>query len=170
MIRYKVSKGMKILFVGINPSPSTYQRGVPFSNNKTFWYLLNRAGLINEENPDLKDDIRLKQIYDFKFNSIYRYGLLNVINRPTKDVSRFKKGEERKRRQKILDTVQILKPPVVCFIGKIAYEKFSGLKKFKFGLQDDIFGSKSFVMHFPLHGKSSIRIRELRLVMRLSQK
>ena len=48
MIAYKTSKNAKILFVGINPHPGSYRRGVPFSNNKMFWYLLNRAGLLDE--------------------------------------------------------------------------------------------------------------------------
>ena len=46
MIDYKTSKSAKVLFVGINPHPGSYRRGVPFSNNKMFWYLLNRAGLL----------------------------------------------------------------------------------------------------------------------------
>jgi TDG/mug DNA glycosylase family protein len=36
MIAYKTSKNAKILFVGINPHPGSYRRGVPFSNNKMF--------------------------------------------------------------------------------------------------------------------------------------
>jgi hypothetical protein len=36
MIRYKYRKA-KILFVGINPHPGSFRRGVPFSNNKMFW-------------------------------------------------------------------------------------------------------------------------------------
>lgn len=169
MIRYKASKGMRILFVGINPHPGTYRRGVPFSNNKTFWYLLNRAGLINEKISDLRDDVKLKQIYNSKFNKVYKFGLLNIINRPTIDVSKLKRGEEKKGKKRILNAIRMFKPQVVCFVGKITYEKFSNLKEFKFGWQDDIFGSKSFVMHFPLHGKASIRIRELRSVMKSSQ-
>lgn len=170
MIRYKISKEMRILFVGINPHPGTYRRGVPFSNNKTFWYLLNRAGLIDEKISDLRDDIKLKHIYNSKFNKVYKFGLLNVINRPTVDVSKLKKGEEKKGRRKVHKIIKMCRPHVVCFVGKISYEKFSGLERFKFGWQDDIYESKSFVMHFPLHGKASVRIRELRLIMKTSQK
>ena len=48
---------VKILFVGINPHPGSWDRcGVPFSNNKMFWYLLNRAGLLQEAEHDLKND------------------------------------------------------------------------------------------------------------------
>ncbi|HET8719751.1 MAG TPA: mismatch-specific DNA-glycosylase [Candidatus Nitrosotenuis sp.] len=166
MIRYKVSKNMRVLFVGINPSPGTYQRGIPFSNNKTFWYLLNRAGLIDEKDSDLKDDVRLKRIYNSKFNVVYKFGLLNIINRPTVDVSKLKRGEEKKGRKKIFLIIRTYRPPIVCFIGKITYEKFSGLKCVRFGWQDDIYESKIFVMHFPLHGKASVRIRELQEIIK----
>ena len=105
MIRYKFSKNMRILFVGINPSPGTYKRGVPFSNNKTFWYLLNRAGLIDEKISDLRDDAKLKQIYNKKFNRVYKFGLVNVISRPTPDVSSLVKGEESAGRKKILNII-----------------------------------------------------------------
>jgi double-stranded uracil-DNA glycosylase len=56
MIDYKISKNARILFVGINPHPGSYRRGVPFSNNKMFWYLLNRVGLLQEAEKDLKND------------------------------------------------------------------------------------------------------------------
>ncbi len=166
MIRYKTSKNMKVLFVGINPSPGTYQRGIPFSNNKTFWYLLNRAGLIDENDSDLKDDTRLKRIYNSKFNAIYKFGLLNMINRPTVDVSKLEKGEENKGRKRVLWTIRTYRPPVVCFIGKITYEKFSGRRSTRFGWQDNICKSKIFVMHFPLHGKASVRVRELQEIIK----
>ena len=64
MIEYKISENARILFVGINPHPGSYRRGVPFSNNKMFWYLLNRAGLLQEAESDLKNDQLLKGIYD----------------------------------------------------------------------------------------------------------
>lgn len=166
MIRYKFSKHMKILFVGINPSPGTYERGVPFSNNKTFWYLLNRAGLIDEKVSDLRDDAKLRLIYNTKFNPIYKFGLVNVINRPTPNVSLLVKGEEKVGRKKALNIIKKYKPKVVCFVGKITYEKFSHEKKFNFGWQNDIYDSRSYVMHFPLHGKASVRVRDLQEIIK----
>ena len=56
----------------------------------------------------------------------------------------------------------------MCFIGKIAYEKYTGSKKFDFGWQDDIHASKIFVMHFPLRGEATVRIRELKTVAAVS--
>lgn len=92
---------MRVLFVGINPSPGTYARRVPFSNNKTFWYLLNRAGLINEEFSDLRDDVKLRLIYNTRFSQVYKFGLVNIINRPTPSVSSLVRGEENTGRRKI---------------------------------------------------------------------
>ena len=89
MIHYTYKKP-RILFVGINPHFGSFDRGVPFSNNKMFWYLL------------------------------------------------------------------------VCFIGRVAYEKYIGSKDFSFGWQEPINKSRVFVMHFPLRGEAIVRIRELR--------
>ena len=168
MIRYRYHNA-RLLFVGINPHHGSYARGVPFSNNKMFWYLLNRAGLLAEDVNDVRDDRRLQEIYRTKFNGVYRLGLVNVINRPSRDVTELKKGQElagRKRLRKIIETE---KPAVVCFVGKITYAKFSGQKDVSFGWQEDIAASRIFVMHFPLHGKADVRVRELKEVARAAQ-
>jgi TDG/mug DNA glycosylase family protein len=126
MIAYKISKNAKILFVGINPHPGSYRRGVPFSNNKMFWYLLNRAGLLDEVENDLKSDDSLKHIYDTKFLPKYGLNFVNLVDRPTKDVTKLLRGEERAGIKRALDAIRIYKPKVVCFIGKIALNKFQG--------------------------------------------
>ena len=95
MIEYKVAKNLRILFVGINPHPGSYRRGVPFSNNKTFWYLLNRAGLLNEDENVLRTDRGLKEMYDKRFLPQYRLGFINLVDRPTVEVTELKKGEEK---------------------------------------------------------------------------
>ena len=95
MIAYKISKNPRILFVGINPQPGSFRRGVPFPNNKMFWYLLNRAGLLREAENDLKSDRLLKAIYDQKFVSEYGLNFVNLVDRPTVTVTKLSKGEER---------------------------------------------------------------------------
>lgn len=157
---------MRIFFVGINPHPGSFRRGVPFSNNKMFWYLLSRAGGIEEKIDQLRDDKKLKHMYDTKFNKVYKLGFLNVVNRPTRVVSELIKNEEERGRRKIVKIIKKYEPIVVCFVGKVSYEKFSHIKKFRFGWQDNIYASKSYVMHFPLRGKASIRIRELKLILK----
>ena len=44
---------------------------------------------------------------------------------------------------------------MVCFVGRVAYEKYIGSKEFSFGV----------VMHFPLRGEAIVRTRELQDVL-----
>lgn len=169
MIRYRY-KNPKILFVGINPHPGSFNRRVPFSNNKLFWYLLSEAGLIKEKRAELRDDKILAQMYKEKFNSVYKLGFVNIIDRPTVDITGIKKHEELPGRKRITRIIKTEAPKIICFIGKVSYEKYIGSKKFDFGWQEDIGTSKSFVMHFPLRGEAIVRVRELQMIKRFVAK
>ncbi len=166
MIAYKVSKDAKILFVGINPHPGSYRRGVPFSNNKMFWYLLNRAGLLQEEESHLKDDLLLKRIYDDKFLACYQLNFVNLVDRPTIDVTELKKGEEQAGIRRALRIIRTCKPKVVCFIGKIAWNTYHGSQQCDWGWQPPIAGAKVYLMHFPIRGPAEVRVKELREIER----
>jgi TDG/mug DNA glycosylase family protein len=168
MIDYKTSKGARILFVGINPHPGSYRRGVPFSNNKTFWYLLNRAGLLQEKESDLRGDRSLKRIDDEKFCPRYGLNFVNLVDRPTVDVTELEKGEEQAGVRRLLRVIRTCKPKVVCFIGKIAFNTFHGSRACEWGWQTDIAGTRVYLMHFPIRGPASVRVNELMEVMRAS--
>jgi G:T/U-mismatch repair DNA glycosylase len=161
MIHYHF-ENCRLLFVGINPHQGSYSRGVPFSNNKMFWYLLSKAEVIGETIEELRDDKKLREIYDKKFNPVYQLGLVNIIDRPSRDVSLIKKGEEAPGVKRLESIIRQHKPSVVCFVGKVTYQKFSGLKNIGFGWQTGLYDSRMFVMHFPLRGEASVRIEELR--------
>lgn len=167
MIRYKVSNRARILFVGINPHHGSFRRGVPFSNNKTFWYLLNRAGVLTEDEEELRSDAGLKRIYETRFLAHYHLNFVNLIDFPTRQVTELKRGEERKGVQRVLKLIRNRKPRIVCFVGRVTYEKFSGSKTFRFGWQAPIGGCRIYVMHFPLRGPAAVRIRELKQILRL---
>lgn len=165
MIKY-LFKRPEILFVGINPHFGSYERGVPFSNNKLFWYLLSDAGLIKEKRDELRVDESLKRMYTKKFNSVYRLGFVNIIDRPTRDISELKKGEELPGRKRISRIMKAEKPKIVCFVGRVTYQKYTGSKDFSFGWQATTGNPKMFVMHFPLRGEAIVRVRELREILR----
>ena len=168
MIQYKTSTNARILFVGINPHPGSYRRGVPFSNNKMFWYLLNRAGLLNEAEVDLKNDQSLKRIYAYKFLPEYGLNFVNLVDRPTVDVTMLKKGEEEFGIRRALKIIRKYKPRVVCFIGKIAFNKFYGTRKCDWGWQTELDGTPAYLMHFPIRGPASVRVKELKELKRAS--
>jgi TDG/mug DNA glycosylase family protein len=169
MIKYRVRRGARILFIGINPHYGSFRRGVPFSNNKMFWYLLAKSGLITENIADLKDDTKLKKVYKNKFSSVYRLNLLNVVNRPSFDITELKRGEERRGRIRISNAIKNFRPKIVCFVGKTAFQKLSGKQQIDFGSLAARFNCKRFVMHCLLRGKAIIRIRELKLLAMLSE-
>ena len=164
MIAYKISKNARILFVGINPHPGSYRRGVPFSNNKMFWYLLNRAGLLNEIESDLRADESLKRIYDKKFLPEYGLNFVNLVDRPTINVTELKKGEEQAGIRRALRIIRTYRPKVVCFIGKIAFNVFYSSRKCDWGWQAKIGDARVYLMHFPIRGPAAIRVKELREV------
>jgi TDG/mug DNA glycosylase family protein len=168
MIAYKISKNARILFVGINPHPGSYRRGVPFSNNKMFWYLLSRAGLMRETESDLKNDQLLKEIYDKKFLPEYGLNFVNLVDRPTVDVTKLQKGEEQAGIKRALKTIRTCKPKVVCFIGKIAFNTFYSSRKCDWGWQTKIGDARVYLMHFPIRGPAEIRAQELKEVKRVS--
>ena len=158
--------GAQLLFVGINPHHGSFARGVPFSNNKSFWYHLSAAGLIDESREDLRDDESLRRMYATRFNGVYRFGLVNLIHRPTRGISELRTGEERPGRARVARIIEREAPKVVCFIGKVAYENYIGHRDFSFGWRDRTGRPSVFVMHAPLHGEAIVRVRELRTVHR----
>jgi len=120
--------------------------------------------LINEKRAELRNDDVLKRLYEEKFNGVYGLGFVNIIDRPTQDVTKLRKDEELPGRKKIDRIIKAETPKVVCFIGKVTYEKYTGSKDFAFGWQDSVGKSKVFVMHAPLRGEASVRIRELEVI------
>lgn len=127
---------------------------------------MSRSGLIAENEADLRNDKLLKGMYEKRFARLYGLGFMNIINRPTVDVTLLRRGEEAAGRERVVKIIRKEKPAVVCFIGKVTYQKFSETAHATFGWQKNIFSSRSFVMHFPLRGKADIRIREFRIVGR----
>ena len=162
MITYQIDYNLNILFVGSNPHPGSYRRGVPFSNNKMFWYLLHDAGLISETREVLRDDSKLKDLYLHVFKDHYKFGLYDVVHRPTRTIAEVEKSEAQKGSQRLLEVIQKYQPRVVCFVSKATYGLFSGSLKTSYGWQSDIGTSKAYMMHAPHRGFASVRIEELR--------
>jgi TDG/mug DNA glycosylase family protein len=169
MIKYRVARNVRILFVGINPHPGSDRRGVPFSNNKTFWYLLNRAGLLHEDENALRTDRGLKEMYDNRLLPKYRLSFINLVDRPTVEVTGLKRGEEKAGVERSIQTILTYKPKVACFIGKVTYNKFRGTRDCTYGWQENIGASRVYVMHFPIRGPADIRIRELEEIKQASR-
>ncbi len=170
MIEYRIDKNVKILFVGINPHYGSDRRGVPFSNHKTFWYLLNRAGLLRENEENLRTDNGLREMYDQRFLSRYHLSFINLIDRPTREVTELKKDEEKPGVARFLRIIRTYQSKVVCFVGKVTYNTFRGSRDCDYGWQENLGDSRVYVMHFPIRGPAALRIRELQEIQAASEK
>lgn len=170
MIKDQIGYGLKILFIGINPHPGSDRRGVPFSNNKMFWYLLSDAGLLQEGRDILKDDVKLKYLYENIFKSKYKFGLINLVDEPSVTIAHINKAKIIPGRKKIMHAIKKYQPRVVCFVGKINYSLFLGSTNVDYGWQPDIAHSKIYVCHAPHRGLASVRIQEFQEVYKAAQK
>lgn len=118
--------GLKILFVGFNPSLKSGELGHHYANpHNRFWKILDQAGLT----PRLykaQEDHELLQL---------GYGLTNIVARPTQNAEQITREEYAAGRVELRRKIEQYRPEIVCFVGKGVYEQYSGNKQASWGLQ-----------------------------------
>jgi TDG/mug DNA glycosylase family protein len=93
-------------------------------------------------------------MYERRFVQKYRLNFLNLVDRPTTDVSELRKEESAYGIRRALRAIKKYKPRLVCFVGKVTYETFSGVKGVHYGKQNAIFESKVYLCSFSYKGSS----------------
>lgn len=121
-------EGLKILFVGYNPSIRSGETGHHYANpNNRFWNILYQSGITPRKfKPE--EDMTLLQM---------GYGFTNIVARPTRTAAEISKVEYEEGRNILIEKIQRYRPRVVCFVGKGVYEQYSGKKKVDWGIQPD---------------------------------
>ncbi|MCP1122005.1 G/U mismatch-specific DNA glycosylase [Bacillus sp. 3103sda1] len=123
-----IKKGLKILFVGFNPSIRSSETGHHFANpNNRFWKILHEAGLTPRK-YDASEDYKLLDL---------DMGLTNIVARPTKAADEITKEEYKEGKEILKQKITQLKPEVVCFVGKGVYQEYSGRKVAPWGQQPE---------------------------------
>lgn len=121
-----IQKGLKILFVGYNPSIRSGQSGHHYANpNNRFWNILYQAGLTPRKYKPEEDASLLN----------LGYGFTNIVARPTRTAAEISKEEYEEGRYILKEKIERYRPKVVCFVGKGVYEQYSGKKQLSWGLQ-----------------------------------
>jgi TDG/mug DNA glycosylase family protein len=130
--------GLDLVFVGINPSVYSAERGQYFARpSNRFWRVLNASGLVPERLGPT-DGPRLLA---------FSIGLTDIVKRPTHDAAELTAAEFAEGRALLRAKLLANAPRAVCFVGKLAYQRFSGLRSVPFGRQAaDIGGAAVFVM------------------------
>ena len=121
-----LKEGLKILFVGFNPSIRSSEEGHHYANpNNRFWKILFEAGITPCKYEPFDDG----SLLDLGF------GFTNIVARPTKAANEITREEYREGREILKSKIEKFKPEVVCFVGKGVYQEYSGNKSVPWGRQ-----------------------------------
>jgi TDG/mug DNA glycosylase family protein len=107
-----IRPGVRILFVGINPSLRSAASGHHFAGySNRFWRLLFESKLLSEP-LTYQDDWRLPD---------WGLGLTNIIQRPSKGSNVLKLREYMAGRKRLIATVKRYRPRAVALLGVTIY-------------------------------------------------
>jgi TDG/mug DNA glycosylase family protein len=134
-----LAPGLDLVFVGINPSIYSAERGQYFARpSNMFWRCLNASGLVPERLGPA-DGARLPE---------FGIGLTDIVKRPTHDAAELRPEEFRAGREALRDKLLCCAPAAVCFVGKLAWQRYLGRSRVApFGQQPGPIGESAvFVM------------------------
>src|SRR6187455_3382717 len=107
-LRDRISPGVRVLFVGINPGVRSALTGHHFAGfSNRFWKLLHASKLVPEPITFEEDD-RLPE---------WGYGVTNIVARPTPGIDTLNKEEYVEGRVKLRAKVRRHGPEVVALVG-----------------------------------------------------
>jgi TDG/mug DNA glycosylase family protein len=141
-LRDRVSPGVRVLLVGINPGIRSASIGHHFAGSSNrFWKLLHESGLVPEA-VGAEDDVRLPE---------WGLGITNLIGRPTPGIDTLRRAEYLAGVGALRRKVRRWKPRVVAFVGVSLYRAIFAKKgPIALGLQDDAFeGARVCVLPNP---------------------
>lgn len=119
--------GLKIIFIGFNPSLRSGETGHHYANpNNRFWRVLHEAGL-SPRRYSPEEDGKLLEI---------GFGLTNIVARPTRSADEITREEYRQGRELLREKLERYRPQAACFVGKGVYEVFSHKGGIKWGIQE----------------------------------
>ncbi|WP_077623186.1 G/U mismatch-specific DNA glycosylase [Sediminibacillus massiliensis] len=133
-----LEKGLKILFIGFNPSVKSSETGHHYANpNNRFWKILHQSGLTPRKYSPEEDSKLLEM----------GYGFTNIVARPTKEAAEITKEEYEHGRRLLIERISHYQPQAACFVGKGVYQEYSKKRQVPWGLQESsiVPGVKEFV-------------------------
>ncbi|PWK13796.1 mismatch-specific DNA-glycosylase [Tumebacillus permanentifrigoris] len=121
-----LAPGLKVLFIGYNPSLRSGEVGHNYAGkNNRFWKLLHESGLtVRRMHPT--EDRDLLHV---------GYGFTNIVSRPTRRADEITKDEYAQGRLRLQALLREHRPQVACFVGKGVYEQYAQVKNIRWGAQ-----------------------------------
>lgn len=133
---------LKILFIGFNPGLRSAHLGYHYAGKSNrFLKFLYKAGLISQP-LEAKDDQKLLS---------YRYGSVNLVDRPSRGAAELTKEDFSLGRESLLRKLQKYQPWIACYLGVGVYQQFTSQRLIERGLQKSsvISGILDFVISSP---------------------
>jgi len=118
MITEKLSPGLRVVFIGFNPSLRSYERGFNYAGrNNRFYQILYLAGLTDrlcspEDSATFAED--------------YGFGFTNVVSRPTRRADEITAAEYRAGAAELRLRLRHVRPRFACYVGRGVYAAFVG--------------------------------------------
>ena len=128
-----VAPGLRVLFVGINPSLRSAEVGHHFARpGNRFWPTLHAAGFTSRRlRPD--EDLELPA---------HGIGVTNLAFRPTREAAELTTEELRRGAAELERTVRRHAPRLVAVVGLTAYRTAFGRPRATMGLQPEAIGGR----------------------------
>jgi len=119
--------GLKIIFVGFNPSLRSAETGHHFANpSNRFWKIIYQAGLTPRLYRAAEDATLLE----------LGYGLTNIVARPSRAASDISRDEYQAGAEILARKIARYKPHTVCYVGKGVYQYYSARNAVEWGYQE----------------------------------
>ena len=142
-LRDRITPGVRVLFVGINPGIRSSLTGHHFAGfSNRFWNLLFESGLVPER-VTYKDDDRLPE---------FGYGITNIVPRPTPGIDTIAPAEYVAGRARLRRKILRYQPPIVAMVGVTVFRAMFPERKgaVKLGRQRERIGNTDvFVLPNP---------------------
>lgn len=124
---------LRLLVVGINPSPWTAAVNAPFARpGNRFWPSLAAAGVTD----GVVDASRGLSESDERMLAEQGIGITNLVARPTARADELSRAELRAGGLRLRERVRALRPRVVAIVGITAYRAAFDAPRARMGLQD----------------------------------
>jgi TDG/mug DNA glycosylase family protein len=128
-----VAPGLRVLFVGINPSLRSAEVGHHFARpGNRFWAALHAAGFTPRRLAPAEDADLLA----------YGVGITNIADRPTRDAAQLSREELRRGARELERTVAACAPRLVAVLGLGAYRLAFDRPRAVMGLQPERVGGR----------------------------
>jgi len=152
----RIRPGVRVLFVGINPGIRSAAVGHHFAGHSNrFWKLLCESGLVPRPLAS-EQDVRLPE---------WRYGLTNLIGRPSRGIGDLTAAEYAAGRRRLLAKVRRYRPEVVALVGVTLSRALfpeRAAKSVRLGLQaETLAGARVFVLPNPSGRNAHYPYREM---------